>query len=234
MEGWLTKLLFALIPGTCILCEARTHRDLDLCVDCESNLPRVAHPCRGCGLPLGTPAPLCGRCIVSPPPFERCFAPFVYAWPIDRLVNDFKNHNHIILGKMLAHAMARAYVEETEIGQFPDTLVPVPLHKRRLRARGFNQSLEIAEVLADASNARLDNRLCRRVKDAPPQKSLTARQRRQNLRGAFVLDRIPYGEHIAVVDDVITTAATVSEICRLLLAHGAMRVEVIALARTLR
>lgn len=246
MEEWLNTLLFALVPGTCILCGARTGRHFDLCAACEYDLPRVRHPCEQCGLPLGsatgtaagtmagTEAPLCGQCLVSPPVFTRCFAPFVYTWPIDKLINDFKNHNHIILGKMLAHAMARAYVADTWPDHLPDTLLPVPLHKRRLRARGFNQSLEIAEVLADTSNARLDNRLCRRVIDVAQQKSLNARQRKQNLGGAFVLDRIPEGEHIAIVDDVVTTGATVSEIGRLLLSHGALRVDVIALARTLR
>lgn len=234
MKGWLNELLFALIPGTCILCQARTYRHLDLCVDCESNLPRVTHACRQCGLPVGSGSALCGRCIVSPPIYERCFAPFVYTWPIDKLVNDFKNHDRIILGKMLAHAMANAYMAATSPEHFPDILLPVPLHKRRLRARGFNQSLEIAEVLADMSGTRLDNRLCRRVTDATPQKSLNARQRKHNLKGAFVLDRSPQGERVAIVDDVVTTGATVGEIGRLLLSHGALRVEVIALARTLR
>jgi ComF family protein len=232
MQEWLEQLLFGLIPGTCILCEARTQRHLDLCSGCERDLPRVSNPCRVCGLPLGVPAMQCGRCMVAPPPFQRCFAPFLYTWPVDRLINDFKNRNRIILGKVLAQAMARVWLTETSGAELPDTLLPVPLHKRRLRERGFNQSVEIAEVLADAAHVSMDNRLCRRVRDAAPQKSLNASQRRRNLRDAFVLNREPLGERVAIVDDVITTAATVSEIGRLLLSQGALQVEVIALART--
>lgn len=216
------------------MCDARTHRRLDLCLSCEHNLPRIANPCKRCGLPTRPLASLCTACRVSPPLFERCFAPFAYSWPVDRLINDFKNHNRIILGKVLASVVSRCYLSMTPPEALPDTLVPVPLHKRRLRARGFNQSVEIAEVLADASHSTLDNRLCRRIRDAAPQKTLTAKQRSQNLQGAFILDRDPAGERIAIVDDVVTTAATVSEIGRLLLARGASHIEVIALARTLR
>ena len=234
MEPWLNALLFTLIPGNCILCEAPTFRHLDLCASCERDLPRVPHPCRRCGLPFAAAGDVCGPCLVAPPPFERCFAPFAYSWPVDRLINDFKNHNRLILGKMLAHALSNAWLADARPMNLPDTLIPVPLHKHRLRTRGFNQSLEIAEVLADAGGIRLDNRLCRRIREAAPQKSLTARQRRHNLRGAFVLDRSPRGERVGIVDDVVTTAATVSEIGRLLLSSGAVSVEVIALARTLR
>lgn len=234
MDGWLQQLFFTLIPGSCILCEARTNRRLDLCRECELCLPRITNPCRQCGLPVAQPSDICTACRLSPPVFEHCFAPFVYRWPLDRLINDFKSHNHIILGRVLASAMSRGYMEVTPRESLPDILLPVPLHKRRLRSRGFNQSVEIAEVLADTGNLRLDNRLCRRIRDAAPQKTLTAGQRKRNLHGAFTLDREPAGERIAIVDDVVTTAATVSEIGQLLLAHGASRIEVIALARTLR
>lgn len=234
MDGWLQQFFYALVPGKCILCEARTHRYMDLCIDCENNLPRVANPCRRCGLPILPPATACPACSLEAPLFERCFAPFVYRWPVDRLINDFKNRNRLILGRVLAQAMATSYVAATRPEEMPDVLLPVPLHKRRLRARGFNQSLEIAEVLADLARVPLDNRLCRRIREGEPQKSLPAIQRRQNLRGAYMLDRSPLGEHIAIVDDVITTAATANEIARLALRNGAARVQVIGLARTLR
>ncbi|HKI73483.1 MAG TPA: ComF family protein [Pseudomonadales bacterium] len=231
MASWLDHLLFALVPGSCILCDAQTRRHLDLCCACERELPRIVRPCHRCGLQMGA-GDVCGRCLAVPPPFERCFAPFRYAWPIDRLVSDFKQRGRIIVGKMLAHAVSTAYIAETAPERFPDVLVPVPLHKRRLRHRGFNQSVEIADVLSDHTGRPVDNHLCRRVKDAAPQKSLDAKQRSRNLRDAFAIDGDPEGLSVAIVDDVVTTAATVSEISRLFLARGASRVEVIALART--
>lgn len=226
------QLIFGILPGTCLLCEAPTFRNLDLCTGCEEDLPRIDDPCPVCGLDRTGNLPTCLQCAISPPPFSHCFAPFTYTWPVDRLVNDFKNHGHLLGGRLLAQVMARAYLQVTPPDARPDLLMPVPLHKSRLRERGFNQSLEIAEVVGDIADIAVDNRVCRRTREAQPQKTLTANQRKRNLRGAFVLDRHPIGQTLAIVDDVVTTGSTVAELARLLLSHGAHRVDVIALART--
>ena len=114
----------------------------------------------------------------------------------------------------------------------PDLLIPVPLHDNRLRQRGFNQSLEIARVLSDRLGIKLDSRVCRRIRDTPAQKKLTASQRYANLKDAFILDRPLAGKRIGIVDDVVTTGSTVRAMSSLILAAGACQVEIIALART--
>jgi len=230
MDRWLTPLLYRLVPGTCILCEAPSGRHIDLCVDCEHDLPQIVNPCPGCGLPMPPGARRCGQCMATPPPFDRCFAPFSYAWPVDRLIGQFKNRHRLAVGRVLARVMSQAYCEAAD--RLPDLLLPVPLHPRRLRERGHNQAAEIALVLAGYTGSPVDEDLCRRIRNAPAQKTLNAGRRRQNLRQAFALRRELDGERIGIVDDVVTTGATVGEIARLLLAAGAGGVEVIALART--
>jgi len=149
---------------------------------------------------------------------------------MDRLIGQFKNRHRILVGKVLARVVSQAYGEAADC--LPDLLLPVPLHPGRLRQRGHNQAAEIAAVLAERTGSPVDDGLCRRIRNAPAQKTLNAASRRQNLRQAFALRRELDGERIGIVDDVVTTGATVGEISRLLLSAGAGSVEVIALART--
>ncbi len=234
MNRWLKQALYGLIPGTCILCEARTRRNLDLCRDCERDLPWLTKQCYRCALPLASPDPVCGACISSPPPFEHCFAAFEYADPIDRLIREFKNNQQLLTGKVLASLLASAFSFYHHADDWPDLLVPVPLHRSRLRRRGYNQAAEIADVIADQCNLHLDGQLCRKIRETQDQKTLDVHARRANIRGAWQLDRRVEGLRIALIDDVVTTGATASELAGLLLRGGAASVHVIALARTPR
>ncbi len=113
----------------------------------------------------------------------------------------------------------------------PDCLVPVPLHPTRYRQRGFNQSLEIARFVATRQRIPLRPELCRRTRATPPQRHLNARERHRNLRGAFTATTAVRGLNVAVIDDVMTTGATVGEVAETLKRAGAGRVEVWVLAR---
>ena len=229
MNPWIKKFLYAFLPGTCILCESPSHRTLDLCTSCELELPWLNNQCLLCGIPLPEGNAICGKCLLIKPAFTRCYSAFIYEYPIDRLILEFKTNHKLAIGKILATLLAESFPEGFTP---PDLLIPIPLHKSSYRKRGFNQSIEIAEVLSDTWSIPIDTRNCRRITRTLEQKSLHADDRIRNMRGAFTIDESYNGQRIAIVDDVVTTGATVSEFARLIMSEGAGSAEVICLART--
>jgi ComF family protein len=219
-------------PPTCILCGADGHRGLDLCPGCLADLPRIRHGCPRCGLPVtqggGERAP-CGQCQRRPPAFDACLAPLVYARPVSDLIGGFKFRGDLAAGRLLGELLAGELAEATV--EMPQAIVPVPLHRRRLRERGYNQALELARVLARRLDVPLATGACRRVAATRQQAELDHRQRRRNVRGAFRAAAAGVPDRLALVDDVVTTGSTVSEIARVLKNAGARRVEVWAPAR---
>jgi|TARA_Y100000310_G_scaffold344463_1_gene457360 ComF family protein len=154
-----------------------------------------------------------------------------YVAPIDRLIIEFKYNRKLLIGKVLSYLLARHLLDSYQ-DSTPELLIPVPLHPKRLRERGFNQALEIADVISDCCRIPIDNRSCSRVKHTDAQRNLSARQRQRNIRNAFRLDREISVGKVAIVDDVVTTGATVAELSSTLLAHGVAEVHVWAIART--
>ncbi len=178
---------------------------------------------------------LCSRCRLDPPPFERCFAPFAYRPPVDKLIANYKFHADHASGYALSRILARIMARRWRGAQRPDLLLPVPLHKARLRARGFNQALEIAKVLAVESGTPLCARGLRKLRPTPPQTEMrNARQRGANIRATFGIaegGRLRAAYRVVLVDDVVTTMSTVSELTRVLKLAGVGEVEVCCLAR---
>jgi len=217
-----------MIRRYCILCGDRSEGLFDLCRACHGDLPVVPSACPHCALPL--PSELsCGRCLQNPPPYEACIAPFHYRFPIDELLKaaKFRQNLHYAshLGRILAVELrCRGY-------ERPDCLIPVPLHRWRLFRRGYNQALELARDISQQLEIPIDWKICRRIRNTPPQAGLSAQERRRNLRAAFRVDgAIPY-RHVAIVDDVITTGQTVAELAQALHKAGVERVDVWAFAR---
>jgi ComF family protein len=218
----------ALMPSRCQLCGARGESGLDLCAACRADLPRNDRCCARCALPLEAPAPLCGRCIRRAPPWDAAWAPFRYAYPLDRLEARFKFGADLAAGKLLASLWIASHTP----GELPKAIIPVPLHRSRLRSRGYNQALEIARPLAKALRIPLLRDALQRTRATDAQTELSALRRRRNVRGAFVAhfeDHVP--RHVAVLDDVFTTGATLAECTRVLKRTGVARVDVWALAR---
>ena len=229
VDGW-HGLQFALLPPHCLLCNQRSDSSRDLCTACAADLVRNRIVCPRCALPLQIPAPLCGECLRDEPPFAAAFAPFVYASPLDRLETTFKFGRSLAAGRVLSELWLDALHES--LPPLPDALIPVPLHRDRLRERGYNQALELARPLARELGIALRNDVLRRARATSAQSDLDADARRRNLRGAFaVADGIALPAHVAVVDDVMTTGTTLRECARTLLRAGALRVDVWALAR---
>lgn len=170
---------------------------------------------------------LCGACLDRPPRFDRVSAAAAYRFPVDALIQAYKYGGRLALSRVLGELLAR------EVAPDVDAIVPIPLAERRLAERGFNQALEIARVVAAATGIPLIPDACRKTADTPPQAALPWKERARNVRRAFVCDARFEGERIAVVDDVLTTGATLNELARVLRRAGAGSVRGWVVARTL-
>jgi ComF family protein len=172
----------------------------------------------------------CGACIAEPPHYDASRAAFVYAYPVDGLIHALKYGGQLALAGMFAQKLHQRIGETALV----DLIVPLPLHPARLAERGFNQAGEIAKALSRLTRIAMDARLGRRVRNTAPQTDLPWRARAANIRQAFACERNLSGLRIAVVDDVMTTGATLDEFARTLKRSGAARVENWVVARTPR
>lgn len=219
----------------CLLCGERADTVQPLCSACEAELPWLRGHCTVCALPLPGAGLTCGACLKRPPSFARVEAPWRYDFPLDSLVTRFKHQAQWPLGRLLAgllsHHLHHAFAEGLAR---PDFLLPVPLGRKRLRQRGFNQAEMLANWLSTSLQLPTQSAWLLRLQEGAHQQELNAAARRRNLRGAFVLhDRADVRErHLALVDDVLTTGATAETLAQLLRKAGARRVDVYCLART--
>jgi ComF family protein len=215
------------LPRDCFLCGAAAGATL-LCRPCQDDLPRLpAALCPVCAMPSPAGA-VCGACLREPPHFDATRAAFAYDFPLDRIVQALKYQGRLAVVPFLGDALAACGAEEAEL------IVPLPLHPARLRERGFNQAVEIARAVATRTGLPLDWRACERSHDSAPQACLPWAERRRNVRGAFLCRADLAGRHVAVVDDVMTTGATLDEFARVLKKAGAAHVTNLVVARTLK
>lgn len=228
VDGWWRRLGVRLCPPRCLACGEPGPPGDDLCAACAAALPWNDAACARCALPLAAPAAACGACLQTAPPLDAAHAAFRYAAPLDRLLPRFKFHRDLPAGRLLAEAMAARFAALDR----PDALLPVPLHRERLRRRGYDQALELARPLARALRLPLRTDLLRRQRSTRAQSELDATQRRRNLRGAFAVeDGRPLPSHVVLVDDVMTTGATLHAAARVLRRAGVPRVEAWVCAR---
>lgn len=232
--GWLW-------PPRCVLCRrAGQWPAIDLCAACEAEFPVISMACPRCGLPRPDHDhgfADCARCHSLALPYSRVVAPWAYEFPVTQLVQALKYEgalaNARILGTRIASA-AGPTLAQLAVGKPLPLVVPLPLHPSRLVERGFNQSREIARIVARSLDLSLDERALRRVRATAPQVGLARIERANNLSGAFAADAgIVASQTIILVDDVVTTGSTVAEAACTLLAAGAQSVQVWAAARAL-
>lgn len=225
------------IEHFCALCDDRCEAGHSLCASCEADLPWLGGQCSICALPLPATGMICGQCLKRPPAFDHVVAPWRFDFPIDSLITRFKHQSQWPFGRLLAEQLARHLLHAFADGlPRPSALLPVPLARRRLRRRGFNQAQMLAEWISPSLQIPVRNDLLQRPQDTPAQQQLDAAARRRNLRQAFAA---PDGhavrdQHLAIVDDVLTTGATAEALARLLKRAGARRVDIYCLARTPR
>ena len=216
---------------SCLLCEgnvdAPTGNIHAVCRACLSDLPRHAsNSCPQCG--LETSGIVCGSCINSPPDFDATCAVFLYQFPIDAMMVRYKYGSSLNIGDIFGQFLA----EKVSLKNI-DVIIPMPMHPQRLKERGFNQAHEIAKVLAKNCIGKLDFKSAERVKFTPPQASLPLKERVKNIKGVFKANIDLTGKRIAIVDDVMTTGASLNELAKTLKKAGASHVECWVIARTL-
>lgn len=230
---WQEALLDRLLPRHCLMCGLFSGRR-NLCAGCAADLPRSGRACRQCGLPMpGGQETLCGTCLSTPPPWDAAVAALQYRFPVDQVVRRFKFRRSLACGEILAEEMIRAV--EARGADRPDGIVPVPLHRSRLFVRTFNQ----AELLAYRAGRRLGipvhASVLLRQRRTRAHSGLDAASRKRNIRGAFRchLPEEKRGDlrHVALVDDVLTTGATLAECTRVLRRAGVERISVWVSAR---
>lgn len=228
--GFTSFLGLLSLPECCPACRGTTRAGF--CAACAAEFAPVHEPCRVCALPQ--PNARCPR-ETSTWRVQRTWAPYEYAYPLDHYLQALKFGHGRALGRALALlllASVRQTLERGELGA--DILVPVPLHPRRLRERGYNQATEIARALAAGTGLQVAVGGVRRAHGATAQSSLGARARRANVARAFEVERSFSGRRVAIVDDVVTTGATINALAAALLAAGAESVEALAVARTVQ
>ncbi len=228
-----SSALDAIFPRACVLCDAPGKQLCDSCRR-ESTYP-LANACPRCAIPLGASVDprRCGRCLARAPAFDASLAAAAYEAPFDALVRGLKYSARLAYAPLLADLLhERVAAHRFDI----DVLIPVPLSRDRMAARGFNQSIEIARPLASRMRTRLDTASVLRIRDTPPQAALPFDARRKNIRGAFaVIDaRVAMleGSTVGVVDDVMTTGSTLDEMAATLKRAGVARVVNLVVART--
>lgn len=221
--GSLSKRIF---KQDCLMCAAPANNTLSLCQVCIDSLPPAPSPsCQQCG--LATQGEVCGNCLKHPPHYDETTALFSYAFPADAILQHYKYNNALYLSQTFGYLLAE------EMMHFDiDAIIPMPLHPTRLQERGFNQSLEIAKVIAKQLNLVIDAASCSKTKNTPPQASLPLKERLKNMKGAFNCKQSMAGKHIALIDDVMTTGASLNELAKTIKQAGAAKVSCYVLART--
>lgn len=234
-------ILDCLLPRRCLLCRARSTSNL--CTGCDADLPAIMEACARCGIALDFPwsagagdeplQGLCGKCITKPPPFDSTFAALHYEFPVTVLVQRFKFNRSLACGAVLSNRLLRALEGRNSEAREPvELIVPVPLHPLRQFRRVYNQAEVLARDIGRALRVPVSPRALRRTRRTPAQSGLSAKERRKNLRGAFAPRHELHGR-VALVDDVMTTGATVGECTRALKRAGAESVSVWVAARAL-
>jgi ComF family protein len=232
LSYYLKKLTRCLLPTVCVLCNDLAAQETDLCLACKKELPWIQHACIQCSIPLYQTNGKCGNCLRQPPPFDRTFALFYYKPPIRQLIAGLKFHEKLLsaqlLGGLIADKMA-SYYSDSPKAEF---IIPVPLHRRRLADRGFNQALELGRPISQRLKIPLATGICRRIVNTDAQSTIPAVDRGHNMRNAFSVAEGFGAKHVLLVDDVVTTGSTVSELSLALKSAGVERVEICCVART--
>ncbi|WP_293267666.1 ComF family protein [Neptunomonas sp.] len=227
----LIKNICTKIDQNCALCHSKASSELALCKNCYNDLPWLTSACHICALPLiptNTPR-ICGQCLKSPPTYSSTQAVFLYRFPINAIIPKIKHHHGLHHTSWLASCLLNRLLKQPQA--WPDAIIPVPIHSFRLISRGFNQSSLIARHLSQHLKIPLVLNHLKKIKRTKSQSTLSAQDRKTNLQNAFSYQGPSYN-HIALVDDVVTTGTTVKEISDVLRLAGIQRIDIWVIART--
>jgi len=233
------KILNFLYPARCQLCgstDALTQSRY-LCLPCTCDIRRNSQACSLCAIPLAhsypqkIPAGLCGPCTQSAPAYDRCWSPFIYAQPLEWMIQELKFNARLNFAPLLSHLMINNLPADLIKNNKPDIIIPMPLHPRRLKQRGFNQSHLLIKPIAKYLSLLIDINSSQRIRDTEHQTGKSAKQRKLNIKNAFSFNNKPAYQHAVIFDDVITTGSSVLELTATLKRAGVKRVDIWCLAR---
>ena len=213
----------------CHNCRTDPESNHGLCEKCLQLISLNATCCEICARPL-TQNLVCGQCQKIPPFFDRALTPLLYVDPVDRFLCGLKYREQFSFARFAAGVMTNHALKTGQ--KTPDMICPVPMTSKTLRKRGFNQSAFIGQLIAWQLGIPMSSNLILKTRDTAHQSDLKAKERQNNLKGAFECKRQVRGRHIVIVDDVLTTGATANEISKTLKKYGASRVDIWACART--
>lgn len=222
---------YLLAPGLCLACGCELDNAESLCDCCGERLRRVPHPCGYCGQPNPVTGEICPACLRNPPRWQRMIAPLQYFGPTRDYLQQLKYFEAVHLAKTLCRQCLDPFRQSWPR---PEVLLPVPLHRGRLLERGYNQADEIARIWSRELAIAVDRKALTRIRATPSQSGLSAGQREHNVRHAFAYQPKHEYRHVAIVDDIVTTGSTVTEIAKTLHRAGVEFVEVWALVRVYR
>ena len=234
----LRSLVYRLLPLRCVVCELHPGAPAtSICTQCEADFFAAdTARCERCAIcvPDGqTSAPrICGRCLANVPHFDATTTLADYVSPVDGMVIALKFTARLDLAQFFGRLLANRLSSAMPPAPDDAVVIPVPLAFERARQRGFNQSHHIARAFAIATHRRLIVDRLLRIRHTPPQQSLALKERRRNIRGAFAVEGSLSGQHVFVVDDVMTTGSTLDEVARVLKQAGAAHVHNLIVART--
>jgi len=222
-----------LFKSQCVLCDTSVDTKVSLCEACRYDLPSVEFACQVCALPIesDTESNICGQCIGQKPYADYALNVFHYSNPVDYLISRMKFQQQLSETAVLADLLKNFILNKSLEHGLPEAFIPVPLHKKRLSKRGFNQSLEIIKPLAKDKNIPVLLNAMERSTETKEQTHLNKQQRKKNVSGCFSLLEEPLHSHIVIVDDVVTTGVTTNEMAKLLKKSGVEKVGVWSLAR---
>ena len=193
-----------IFPHHCIFCKSLSKRKIHLCTACESELPYC----------------------------NNQMAVFNYQSPIDKLLLGLKFGQKLAYAKLLGELAGKKMQDYYKDNAKPELIIPVPLHPKRLKERGYNQALELVRCFSKEVNIPIDKFSCKRVKHTLPQLNLSESERKTNVKNAFIINKKIDAKHVIVFDDVVTTGSTVAELCRVLQEQGVEKIDVWCVAKT--
>lgn len=243
-QTMIKRILNIIYPRRCVLCLSSSRSTdtaaIELCEGCQNDLQLMTNACFQCGISLQNTHEnqLCGQCLQKPPAYDQVISVYHYQQPLVWLIQQMKFHKKILLAHLLAQLMARRLHQRfnNQTLSIPDAIIPVPLHHKRQHERRFNQAEELANVIAKALHCQVDSHYIERHLNNQQQSGLDAKQRKKNVKGVFRVKnkKKDLYQHVAIIDDVMSTGSTVNEITKVLKKSGIEKVDVWVLARASR
>lgn len=226
--GFYTRLNPFIPKQSCVLCGENAKRCI--CCQCRSEFTNHQSRCKSCAHPTTNNLDFCGQCLIHSPQFNRAYTLYDYQGAIADLIKIFKYNHRLCVGDYFAHQLADFYAHISPKYDAYDAIIPMPLSRMRTRERGYNQVLELLRVIARHSHANIDAHSVQRIKATMPLSLLKPEQRRAEIKDAFAANTMKYQKAL-LVDDVMTTGASLNELAKTVLKAGVQSVDVLILAR---